>query len=65
MKTRLDWSMESNVIGPINLEDWMLMRTLNTSIPWLKKQDQNRFGKTLGMEQKIFYEYKKKYLTNI
>lgn len=52
----------SNVIGPISIEDWYLMKNLLTSIREMKAEDPEKFAIAIRKERAIVDETKATYL---
>ncbi len=55
-------STQPTVIGPINKKDWLTMRTLVRTIPYMKKKNPVRYAEGIEMEEKWYKELKQKYL---
>lgn len=54
----------SEVIGPINLDDWRLLSMLAGAKTWMQENNNNgRFDRCISMDRKIFEKTIKKYLT--
>lgn len=52
-----------NVIGPIDRTTWNLMRQINTSLTWMRKQQQtDRWSVCIEKEGLIYEELKNRYV---
>lgn len=54
--------MQTNVIGPIEQEDWNILRSMKKTIPYMKNKDPVRYAKGIEAEETWQKEIKAKYL---
>ncbi len=54
----------SNVIGPINSNDWYTMRQLLSDVKWMKNRDSNKFKSAIDKESNYYNKLKSQYAIN-
>ncbi len=52
----------SNIIGPINLNDWYTMRQLLSDVKWMKNRDSFKFKSAIDKEETYYEKIKSNYV---